>query len=181
MIKVKFNDAMKKFLKENYGIKSDYEKKFEKKLNNILGRKVKICYRYKLKSGKIKSGKKIWYTKDFRYKNNLMWKRKVAYIKNKDLMAYELCGNTFYFANRNGIKNCIKKTMKAYVQLLQQMERRENSFTTFLWIDEIDYFVTDFKWTTEIRFYENREKSKNAEIMGKNINDIEVPIMLIYA
>ena len=134
-----------------------------------------------LKSGKIKSGKKIWYTKDFRYKNNLMWKRKVAYIKNKDLMAYELCGNTFYFANRKGIKNCIKKTMKTYVQLLQQMERRENSFTTFLWIDEIDYFVTDFKWTTEIRFYENREKSKNAEIMGKNINDIEVPIMLIYA
>lgn len=27
MIKVKFNDAMKKFLKENYGIKSNYEKK----------------------------------------------------------------------------------------------------------------------------------------------------------
>lgn len=179
-MEVKINNEMNIFLKKNFNSKGNNGEHLEKYFSKIIEKnKIKICSRYKLCSGKIKKGEKIWYTKDFNYKYRFFWKRKVMYTDKLDLMKYEFEGNEIYFENTNDIKACFQSAIKAYSQLIFQMNKIEENFVTFLQLVEVENENGYCDWDIQIRFYLDRKK-QNMQTLWGNIEDFTNPTLWIY-
>ncbi|MCI9617346.1 MAG: hypothetical protein HFG31_05010 [Eubacterium sp.] len=180
-MEIEINNAMDNFLKKNFNGEENNVEHLEKYFTKILEKdNIKICSRYKLCSGKINSRKKIWYTKEFNYKYGFFWKRKIKYMNDEEIMKYEFEGNEIYFENTNNIETCFRRAIKAYSQFIFQMNKSQQKFVTFLQLVEAEDENGSCNWNIQIRFYLDREKSRNVQTLWGNVKDFQNATLFIY-
>lgn len=180
-MEININNAMDNFLNVYFGSKRNNQVKLEKYLTKIIKKnKIKIEPQYRLRSGKIKNGKRIWYTKDFNYRHGAFWRKRVTYSDNCELMEYEFGGNEIYFENKNDIKSCFKVAMKAYSQVIFQMNKCQGNFVTFLQLVETEDENGYSGWDIQIRFYFDRNKRSEVQTLWGNIEDFRNPTLWVY-
>lgn len=180
-MKIKFNKEMDNFWSKYFGEKKAYQKKFGGYIEKIIHEQnIKINSRYKLRTGKVSSGKRIWYTNDFGFRYRMFWKRTVNYVDNIDLMKYELDGNELYFEYQEDIKECFKNALRVYLQILYQMRKQKVHFVTFLQFVETENENGNCRWSIQIRFYTDRERKKGADTIWGNIEEFANPVIWIY-
>lgn len=180
-MEVKINSAMNIFLNENFSFKKDNSRHLEKYFTKVIKKnKIKICPRYKLRLRRIRKGERVWYTKDFNYKYTPFWRNRVKYRNKTDLMKYEFEGNEIYFENESSIKECFKKAIKAYSQLIFQMSKIKENFVTFLQLVEVEDENGDCDWNIQVRFYQDRRKKQDMQTLWGDIDNFINPTLWIY-
>lgn len=177
-MRVKFNKKMNIFLNEKFNISNFNRDKLEKYLlKAIQHNRMKIYSKYKLRSRKIKSGKRIWYTKDLTH--CFQWKRTLKNMKETELMQYELDENELFFENSVSTKKCFQSALDALVQILYQANKKHIHLIVLLMMVEQEDEKQEIQWTAQIRFYAKRGKQQKEETLWGNISRFGNPTILV--